>query len=104
MKSSVLTTCSGRKFAAKIAVIGTALMLCTSPLALAQDAPPPKVSVMAAVTKPIRNYATFIVRVEAIDKVNVISRVSGFLGDVRVEEVAGVHAGYLLFKLEPLYY
>lgn len=100
MKSSVLTTSSGRKFAAKIAVIGTALMLCTSPLALAQDAPPPKVSVMAAVTKPIRNSATFIGRGEAIDKVNVIARVSGFLEDVLVQDGAEVQEGDLLFKIE----
>jgi len=100
MKSSVLTTCSGRKFAAKIAVIGTALMLCTSPLVLAQDAPPPKVSVMAAVTKPIRNSATFIGRGEAIDKVNVIARVSGFLEEVLVEDGAEVQEGDLLFKIE----
>ncbi len=100
MKSSVLTTRSGRKFAAKIAVIGTALMLCTSPLALAQDAPPPKVSVMAAVTKPIRNSATFIGRGEAIDKVNVIARVSGFLEEVLVKDGAEVQEGDLLFKIE----
>jgi len=100
MKSSVLITCSGRKFAAKIAVIGTALMLCTSPLALAQDAPPPKVSVMAAVTKPIRNSATFIGRGEAIDKVNVIARVSGFLEEVLIKDGAEVLEGDLLFKIE----
>jgi len=100
MKSSILATYSGRKFAAKIAVIGTALTLCTSPLALAQDAPPPKVSVMAAVTKPIRNSATFIGRGEAIDKVNVIARVSGFLEEVLIKDGAEVLEGDLLFKIE----
>ncbi len=55
---------------------------------------------MAAVTKPIRNSATFIGRGEAIDKVNVIARVSGFLEDVLVQDGAEVQEGDLLFKIE----
>lgn len=101
MKSSILSIFSGREVAAKIAAISTALTLCTAPMVLAQDAPPPpKVSVMAAVTKPIRNSETFIGRGEAIDKVDVIARVSGFLEEVLVKDGSEVQAGDLLFRIE----
>ncbi|WP_240931963.1 efflux RND transporter periplasmic adaptor subunit [Parasedimentitalea denitrificans] len=76
------------------------MTLSTAPIALAQDAPPPKVSVMAAVTKPLRNSETFIGRGEAIDKVNVIARVSGFLEEVLVKNGADVQEGDLLFRIE----
>ncbi|NIZ62936.1 efflux transporter periplasmic adaptor subunit [Sedimentitalea sp. CY04] len=100
MKRIFSPLCSDRGFVAKIAVLSTALTLSTAPIALAQDAPPPKVSVMAAVTKPLRNSETFIGRGEAIDKVNVIARVSGFLEEVLVKNGADVQEGDLLFRIE----
>ncbi len=101
MKSSIFPIFSGREMAVKIAAIGTAFTLCTAPMVLAQDAPPPpKVSVMAAVTKPIRNSETFIGRGEAIDKVDVIARVSGFLEEVLVKDGSEVKSGDLLFRIE----
>lgn len=87
--------------ARRILIVSTALILSTAPLVLAQDAPPPpKVSVMAAVTKPLRNSETFIGRGEAKDKVDVIARVSGFLEEVLVEDGSEVQAGDLLFRIE----
>ena len=100
MKRIFSPLCSDLGFVAKIAVLSTALTLSTAPIALAQDAPPPKVSVMAAVTKPLRNSETFIGRGEAIDKVNVIARVSGFLEEVLVKNGADVQEGDLLFRIE----
>lgn len=87
--------------ARRMLVVTTAFTLCTAPMVMAQDAPtPPKVSVMAAVTKPVRNSETFIGRGEAKDKVDVIARVSGYLEEVLVEDGAEVQVGDLLFKIE----
>jgi len=100
MQKLVSPLFSNRRFAAKIAVLSTALTLSVSPVALAQEAPPPKVSVMAAVTKPLRNSETFIGRGEAIDKVNVIARVNGFLEEVLIADGANVQEGDLMFRIE----
>ncbi|AZV78317.1 efflux RND transporter periplasmic adaptor subunit [Parasedimentitalea marina] len=100
MQKLVSPLFSNRRFAAKIAVLSTALTLSVSPVALAQEAPPPKVSVMSAVTKPLRNSETFIGRGEAIDKVNVIARVNGFLEEVLIADGANVQEGDLMFRIE----
>lgn len=65
------------------------------------DAPAPKVSIAAAYTEEITDQATFIGRAEAIDKVDIIARVSGFLESQDVEDGALVNEGDLLFKIEP---
>ncbi|KAE9631788.1 efflux RND transporter periplasmic adaptor subunit [Parasedimentitalea maritima] len=90
-----------RSMTRRILAVSTAIALCTAPMAIAQETPPaPKVSVMAAVTKPIRNSESFIGRGEAKDKVDVIARVSGYLEEVLVEDGAEVQAGDLLFRIE----
>ena len=66
----------------------------------AQEAPAPKVSVMAAKETPIRNSETFIGRGEAIDKVDLVARVSGYLEEVLVKDGAEVSEGDLLFRIE----
>jgi RND family efflux transporter MFP subunit len=66
----------------------------------AQEAPAPKVSVMAAKETPIRNSETFIGRGEAIDKVDLVARVSGYLEEVLVQDGAEVSEGDLLFRIE----
>ncbi len=66
----------------------------------AQDAPAPKVSVMAAQETPIRVSETFIGRGEAIDKVDLVARVSGYLEEVLVKDGAEVSEGDLLFRIE----
>ncbi len=55
---------------------------------------------MAAVTKPLRDSETFIGRGEAIDKVDVVARVNGFLEEVLIEDGSEVEAGDLLFRIE----
>lgn len=90
-----------RSSARRTLIALTTLILSIAPMVLAQDAPPPpKVSVMAAETKPLRNSETFIGRGEAIDKVDIIARVSGFLEEVLIEDGAEVNAGDLLFRIE----
>jgi len=72
--------------------------------ALAQDqsdAPPPKVSIAAAYTQEITDEAVFIGRAEAIDKVDIVARVSGFLDSQEVEDGAQVKKDDLLFTIEP---
>lgn len=72
--------------------------------ALAQDqsdAPPPKVSIAAAYSEEITDQAVFIGRAEAIDKADIVARVSGFLDSQKVEDGALVNEGDVLFTIEP---
>ncbi len=72
--------------------------------AFAQDqseAPAPKVSIAAAYTQEITEEAAFIGRAEAIDKVDIIARVGGFLESQNVEDGALVKKDDLLFTIEP---
>lgn len=83
---------------------GTALSLTMGPAAFAQDAPPPKVSVMAAVIKPITLSETFIGRGEAKDKVDVVARVNGYLEEILIRDGAEVKVGETLFRIESTSY
>ncbi len=86
------------RHAAVLACLGIALP------ALAQeqgDAPAPKVSIAAAYSEEIVDEAVFIGRAEAIDKVDIVARVSGFLESQNVEDGAPVQEGDLLFTIEP---
>lgn len=67
----------------------------------AQDqASPPKVSIAAAYTEEITEEAVFIGKAEAIDQVDIVARVSGFVEEVLVEDGAVVERGDLLFRIE----
>lgn len=68
--------------------------------ARAQDAPPPKVSVAAAYMAEITDQQVFIGRGEAIDKVDIVARVSGFVDEVLVQDGDMVRRGDLLFRVE----
>ena len=70
---------------------------------LAQDKEPepPKVSVSAAYSQEIKANAVFIARGEAVDKVDITARVSGFLDEVFVHDGAEVKQGDKLFQIEP---
>lgn len=78
--------------------------LLTASAALSQDeqtAPAPKVSVAAAYSKEITDEVTFIGRGEAIDSVDLVARVNGFLEEVLVKNGSEVKADDVLFKIEP---
>lgn len=78
--------------------------LAVSYTALAQDqseAPAPKVSIAAAYTEEITDEAAFIGRAEAINKVDIVARVNGFLESQNVEDGALVTKDELLFTIEP---
>ncbi|WP_323775868.1 efflux RND transporter periplasmic adaptor subunit [Leisingera sp.] len=68
--------------------------------AAAQQAAAPKVSVVQAVIKPIKDTATFIGRGEAIDKADIMTRVNGYLEEVLVADGAEVKKGDVLFRIE----
>lgn len=68
--------------------------------AWAQDAVPPKVSVAAAYTTEVTDQQIFIGKGEAIDKVDIVARVSGFVDEVFVHDGDVVKEGDLLFKVE----
>lgn len=80
-------------------MIAAASLMLAGP-ATAQQGAAPKVSVAQAAIKPIKDTATFIGRGEAIDKADIMARVSGYLEEVLVEDGAEVEQGDLLFRIE----
>ncbi len=67
----------------------------------AQDSAAPKVSIAAAYTQEITEEAVFIGRGEAIDKVDIVARVNGFLQETLVDDGAQVAEGEVMFRIEP---
>lgn len=73
----------------------------TTTVAFAQDKPAaPKVSIAAAYTEEIVDAATFIGKGEAIDAIDIVARVSGFVEEIAVKDGAVVKKGDLLFRVE----
>jgi membrane fusion protein (multidrug efflux system) len=69
------------------------------PLAHAQPAPP-AVGVVKAETKPITQTNEFIGRISAVDRVDLVARVTAFLDERLFTEGAEVRKGDLLYRLE----
>ncbi len=83
---------------------GVVALVCAGSAGFAQDqsdAPAPKVSIAAAYTQEVTEEAVFIGRAEAIDKVDIVARVNGFLESQNVEDGALVTKDDLLFTIEP---
>ncbi|MEY8096348.1 efflux RND transporter periplasmic adaptor subunit [Falsihalocynthiibacter sp. S25ZX9] len=79
-----------------------AALFASSQVSVAQEAPSgPMVSIAVAHTEGLVLEATFIGRGKAIDKVDIVARVSGFLQDFLVKNGADVKKGEVLFKIEP---
>lgn len=72
--------------------------------AAAQQMPPPAVGVVTAANRPVDEGYTFIGRVQAVDKVDLVARVEGFLQQRAYTEGQEVKAGDLLFVLEKATY
>jgi membrane fusion protein (multidrug efflux system) len=68
---------------------------------MAQGAPPPAVSVTPVISRQVTATGDFIGRVVAIDKVDIVARVSGFINQRNFSEGQQVKAGDLLFSIEP---
>jgi membrane fusion protein, multidrug efflux system len=77
-----------------------ALTVCGA--AMAQSSPPPPaVSVSPVVSRQVTATGDFIGRVVAIDKVDIVARVSGFIQERNFTEGQQVKTGDLLFRIEP---
>jgi membrane fusion protein, multidrug efflux system len=76
------------------------LLLLLPTIALAQEPPPPAVSVVTIAASDITPFSSFTGRIEAIDKVELIARVDGFLEERPFTEGGIVQAGDLLFAIE----
>jgi len=88
-------------FAATISLAAYILII-GSGSAVAQGAsPPPAVSVVAVASRQVTETGSFVGRVVAIDKVDVIARVSGFINERNFTEGQQVKTGDLLFRIEP---
>src|SRR5262245_3656026 len=74
-------------------------------VAAAQGAPPPpSVSVTPVVTRQITETSDYLGRVAAIDKVDLVARVSGFIEQRNFTEGQSVKKGDLLFRIEQATY
>ncbi|NDW45350.1 efflux RND transporter periplasmic adaptor subunit [Ruegeria sp. PrR005] len=90
---------TGVRTAALSLVLG--LGLSCSAAAQSSEQPAPKVSVAAAYSQDITQEAVFIGRGDAIDKVDIVARVNGFLQERMVEDGSLVAENDLLFRIEP---
>jgi membrane fusion protein (multidrug efflux system) len=70
----------------------------------APKAQPPTVSVAAAVEQDVRQSVEFVGQIQAIDDVQILARVSGFLETKNVADGAMVKKGELLFTIEKTSY
>ena len=81
----------------------TALLLPLLPLAAsAQPGPggPPAVGVVQATLRPITETSDFVGRIQSVNRVDLVARVTAFLIKRQFIEGAEVHAGDILYRLE----
>lgn len=77
------------------------LLLTSTGLALAQPAPgPPAVGVVQAKQTSVIETSEFVGRVQAVERVNLVARVTAFLDKRLYVEGSEVNAGQLLYQLE----
>jgi len=91
--------CTVRSLAAEISVAGLVLCICCG-AAVAQSAPPPAVSVSPVASRTVTETGGFVGRIVAIDKVDIVARVAGFIEERNFTEGQLVKAGDLLFRIE----
>jgi membrane fusion protein (multidrug efflux system) len=90
----------GRPFLVReISSVGLALSICCGSAA-AQSPPPPAVSVTPVASRQVTETGGYIGRIVAIDKVDVVARVAGFIEERNFTEGQIVKAGDLLFRIE----
>src|SRR6267142_3522942 len=83
-------------------LIAGAIAVGTPSATRAQPAPsgPPAVGVVEAIKRPITETSEFLGRIEAVNRVNVVARVTAFLEKRLFEEGAEIKAGDELYRLE----
>src|SRR5437870_7085643 len=95
----------GRKLRAWKAAIGALSVVASCGVAAAQGAPPPPaVSVTPVVSRQVTETADYIGRITAIDKVDLVARVTGFIEERTFTEGQEVKKGDLLFRIEQATY
>jgi membrane fusion protein, multidrug efflux system len=68
---------------------------------MAQGAPPPAVSVRPVASRQVTATGDFVGRVTAINKVDVVARITGFIKERNFTEGQQIKTGDLLFRIEP---
>jgi membrane fusion protein, multidrug efflux system len=90
------------RFSAGLCLLGSAL---ANTAATAQGSPPPPaVSVARVTTRLVTETGEFIGRVTAIDKVDIVARVPGFIEERKFVEGQNVKKGDLLYRIEQATY
>jgi membrane fusion protein (multidrug efflux system) len=84
----------------RAASLATLALLACCGAAAAQGAPPPAVLVTPVMNHQITQTGSFVGRVVAIDKVDIVARVSGFIEERNFTEGQIVKKGDLLFRIE----
>ena len=101
----LIVTSITRALLSRRTAVGALILIVQSGVAAAQGAtPPPAVSVMPVVSRQITETGDFIGRVTAIDKVDVVARVPGFIEERNFTEGQHVKKGDLLFRIEQATY
>ena len=75
-------------------------LLATLPAAAQFGGGPPAVGTATARQQPVVETSSFVGRMQAIDKVDLVSRVTAFLDEIHFTEGAEVQKGDLLYVLE----
>src|SRR5580658_7669199 len=90
------------RFFARETSIGALILGVSCAAAMAQTAPspPPAVTVSPVVNRQVTETGDFVGRVVAIDKVDVVARVAGFIEQRNFTEGQQVKTGDLLFRIE----
>jgi membrane fusion protein (multidrug efflux system) len=91
--------CRSGSFASMTSVAGVASIICSG-AAMAQGALPPAVSVTPVVSRQVTETGGYIGRIVAIDKVDIVARVAGFIEGRNFTEGQVVKTGDLLFRIE----
>ena len=81
-----------------------ALSILAGPAVAQSAAPPPSVSVTPVATRKVTETGEFVGRVTAINKVDVVARVPGFIEERTFTEGQAVKTGDLLFRIEQATY
>ncbi len=88
----------------RAALIGGLIILGCGASAMAQGAPPPAVTVVPVESREVTDTAEFVGRVVAINKVEIVARVPGFIEERTFTEGQEVKKGDLLFRIEQATY
>src|SRR5215831_10324528 len=97
---------AGRRssLACKLALCSLGFAVAAADAAAQSAAPPPAVSVVPVVSRVVTETGDFIGRVTAIDKVDIVARVPGFIEERNFTEGQQVKKGDLLFRIEQATY